>query len=146
MGNFSERLGELKAQVRGGSVVGSVKVDQVYAHYQHERLDLNHPRGGQAKYLETPLHVHAGEIFQHVADTLLDDGGKRGMANAMEMLSDSLEVYAPILYYNLRRSGHPMVKVGGATTYNRAPKQRRLTEAELRQLRRSRRPEGDHRG
>lgn len=38
-----------------------------YAAYQHERTDLEHPRGGKAKYLEGPLTEHAPELAAFVA-------------------------------------------------------------------------------
>jgi len=33
---------------------------------QHERLDFNHPRGGQAKYLEGPLNQNADRYIENV--------------------------------------------------------------------------------
>lgn len=41
-----------------------------YAIYVHERLDLNHPNGGQAKYLEEPVLAAADGIAGRLADTL----------------------------------------------------------------------------
>jgi hypothetical protein len=55
----------------------------------------------------------------------------------VESLSDQVEVQAPVLFYNLRRSGHPSVTLGGALIYDRAPYQPRLTEAQLRALNRT---------
>ena len=49
-----------RPEVDGGSVsvtlhYGSGSVD--YALIQHENLEYHHPQGGQAKFLETPLHA-----------------------------------------------------------------------------------------
>ncbi len=33
---------------------------------QHERLDFNHPRGGQAKYLEGPFNENVGRYIENV--------------------------------------------------------------------------------
>lgn len=33
---------------------------------QHERLDFNHPRGGQAKYLEAPFVENIGRYIENV--------------------------------------------------------------------------------
>lgn len=41
-----------------------------YAVYVHERLDLNHPNGGQAKFLEEPVNAAANGIAGRLADTL----------------------------------------------------------------------------
>lgn len=41
-----------------------------YAIYVHERLDLNHPNGGQAKFLEEPVLAAADGIAGRLADTL----------------------------------------------------------------------------
>lgn len=41
-----------------------------YAGYVHERLDLNHPNGGQAKYLEQPVLAAADHMADRLADTL----------------------------------------------------------------------------
>lgn len=41
-----------------------------YAVYVHERLDLNHPNGGQAKFLEQPVNEAADGIAGRLADTL----------------------------------------------------------------------------
>lgn len=41
-----------------------------YAIVQHEHLEFHHPNGGQAKYLETPLHSEADALMATVATTL----------------------------------------------------------------------------
>lgn len=41
-----------------------------YAIYVHERMELNHPNGGQAKYLEEPVMAAADGIADRLADTL----------------------------------------------------------------------------
>lgn len=38
-----------------------------YALVQHERTDFNHPRGGQAKYLERPFFQRAAGLDQRVS-------------------------------------------------------------------------------
>lgn len=43
---------------------------QAYAIRQHEDLDLQHPRGGQAKYLEQALEEHKDDVFQMIADDI----------------------------------------------------------------------------
>lgn len=59
-----------RPEVGGGAVsvslhYGSSTVD--YALRQHEDLTLNHPNGGQAKFLETPLHAWTDDGPKDVA-------------------------------------------------------------------------------
>lgn len=53
------------------------------------------------------------------------------MAKNMENLSDQVKFHAPWEFNHLRRSGHPIVTLGMATIYGRAPEVERLTEAQL---------------
>lgn len=129
---FAERCRELRHQIGCPErIVASVEVNQVYAHYQHEHLEFRHPRGGQAKYLETPLMLSYRLYLAMIARGLLSDGGHRAMSRSMEDLSDQVEVYAPREFGDLMRSGHPSVRVGVRTVYDRPPKQHRLSEQEL---------------
>jgi hypothetical protein len=131
---YKERLRVLReiTGCREGAVAGQVTVDQVYAHYQHERLDLHHPRGGEAKFLERPLMENFRDYLAGYARDVLEHGGQRAMQRAMEHLSDQVEVRAPVEFADLRRSGHPEVFIGGRRVYNREPKVGRLSEEELR--------------
>lgn len=133
-GDFDERIAELLAKVGTGDLTGRVEVNQVYAQYQHEGLDLNHPHGGQAKYLEQPLMDKVSDYLQGIADDLLTAGPVDPMISAMEDLSGQVEKTAPVDLGNLRESGHPTVTDGADTVYDRPPVQRRLTEDELRAL------------
>jgi hypothetical protein len=130
---FAERMHVLR-QMTGmpEDVVASVTVDQVYAHYQHEHLEFRHPRGGRAKYLELPFYDHFRMYLHDYGHDVLRDGGIRSLGHSMEHLSDQVEVNAPREFGDLMRSGHPMVRVGAETRYDRAPKQHRLSKAELR--------------
>lgn len=47
--------GELELDISGPVMTAEVSFNTVYAAYQHEREDLKHPKGGQAKYLESVL-------------------------------------------------------------------------------------------
>jgi hypothetical protein len=130
-GTFSARIGDLRRRVGSGKLAGTVEVDQVYAKYQHERMDLHHPRGGGPKFLERPLMSGYRDYLGDYARTVLADGGQPAMKRSAEHLSDQVELMAPVEFSDLRRSGHPTVTAGGRTVYDRPPKQRRLTEEEL---------------
>jgi hypothetical protein len=132
-GDFGDRIDELKERVGSGDLTGSVAVDQVYAAVQHNHLDWNHPRGGQALYLQQPLLDHKDDYLQRIADGVLDDGGKAAMREAVEDLAEGGGVasHAPVEFGDLRDSGHPSVTEDGATVYDREPRQHRLSEDEL---------------
>jgi hypothetical protein len=46
-----------------------------YAAYQHERMDLRHPNGRQAKYLETPLNGEREVVGELIARTVRAEAG-----------------------------------------------------------------------
>jgi len=138
---FAERIEALRTLTgRGQRLQGSVVVDQRYAKYQHEHLELHHPRGGQARYLAAPLMDHYRGYLGDYAKTVLADGGQPAMKRSMEHLADQVELTAPVEFNDLRRSGHPAVTLGERTVYDRPPKQRRLTDEELRAKSRARWP------
>lgn len=103
-----------------------------YARYQHEGLDLKHPSGGEAKYLEGPLYQRHRDYLQRLADHTLTGDLTRAMVDNVEALS--LQVYdlAPREFHDLRASGHPTVTDAGAVAYDRPPNVHRLTDVELR--------------
>lgn len=141
-GTFGDRIDELKAMVGTGDLVGRVVVDQRYAQVQHEHLDWNHPRGGQALYLQAPLLENYPHYLQAYADRLLEDGGEPAMVDAMEDLAEDggVATRAPVLYANLRASGHPIVDSDGRNIYDRPPRQHRLSEEELKAIYRQHHP------
>lgn len=131
-GNLHDRLVHLRKMIGEGTIEGTVTVDQIYAHYQHERVELHHPRGGRAKYLQIPLMRHFRDYISDYARNVLRDGGQEAIKRSMEHLSDQVEIEAPREWGDLLRSGHPEVKQGGRHLYDRQPKVHRLTQAELR--------------
>ncbi|MCK9928803.1 hypothetical protein MXD62_16735 [Frankia sp. Mgl5] len=51
---------------------------QAYAIRQHEDLELQHPSGGQAKFLEQALETNKNDVFEMIADDIrqaIDAGG-----------------------------------------------------------------------
>lgn len=131
--SFEAALTKLSEAIGHEPLRGSVEVDQVYARYQHEGLDFKHPRGGQAKYLEQPFYANVPLYMRDIAARVLPRGDiVGGMADAMEDLSGEVFDKAPIEFLDLRASGHPTVRRGGAVVYDRPPMQARLTEPQLR--------------
>jgi hypothetical protein len=131
-GTFDARIDELRKMVGSGRITASVRVDQAYAHRQHEELTWRHPRGGEALYLQKPLMENFHSYIEDYARTVLDDGGQEAMKRSAEHLSDEVEMHAPREFFDLMRSGHPKVEQDERTIYDRPPKVPRLTEEELR--------------
>jgi hypothetical protein len=136
-GTCTSRIEDLRTMIgsRYGNITGKVVVDQVYAHYQHERLDLHHPRGGGPLYLSMPLLMNHGDYLDDYARTMLDDGGRKAMERSVEDLAErgGVATHAPVEFDDLRRSGHPIVELGPyLVIYDRPPRQHRLSPEELR--------------
>lgn len=61
----------IEAAARAGGPIrldAEVAFNTVYAARQHEELDWQHPLGGQAKYLETPLRANASR-YERIVET-----------------------------------------------------------------------------
>jgi hypothetical protein len=140
--DFFERIDALAEMVGHGELTGMVEVSQIYAFAQHEHLEYRHPRGGQALYLQEPLMSNYSRYLEDYARTVMEDGGEPAFIAAMEDLAEDggVATRAPVLYSNLRASGHPSVTSDGETVYDREPRQHRLSEEELRAIYREHNP------
>jgi hypothetical protein len=132
-GSFTERMESLIASTGAGTLSSRVEVDQVYAAYQEFREELRHPRGGQAHYLRDSLYHQIEPIMGNLAGGLLEPEGLKGAGRRnAELISDMVEVLAPVEFNDLRRSGHPTATDDGELYFDRAPHVPRLTEEQLR--------------
>lgn len=132
-GTFYGRIEDLKRMVGGPSKLeGKVVADQVYAQYQHETLDLSHPRGGGSKFLTKSLVQNRDNILRNLARNVLDGKVESAMATGMENVATAMYKNAPHEFHDLRNSAHPTVKSGGRFVYNRPPNVRRLTKTQRR--------------
>jgi hypothetical protein len=113
--------------------------DQVYAKYQHERLDLRHPNGGKARYLADPLYEGHGKYYAEVVAELFTGGAVAAMTKAVESWNDAVKGQTPVDLNNLRMSGTRTVWDNGALASLHPAEQGRLSEAALRALKRYRR-------
>lgn len=50
----------------------TISYNTPYARKQHEDTTLNHPKGGEAKYLERPFNEKAGQLTAFVEDEIVD--------------------------------------------------------------------------
>lgn len=131
---FEDGVRELIENIGGGGKIeAKVVVDQIYAKYQHESLDLRHPQGGKAKFLEDPNTRIAPRSLERIAATLFQDGGvRRGMIDHATDVVAGVAEEAPVELADLRASGHAIVKDGGAIVYDRPPVRARLSKSALR--------------
>lgn len=130
--DFSGRIQQLLDQVGDYHLRGEVKVNQVYARYQHERLDLKHPTGGGAKYLTLAFMGTRNTALQRLANAVLDGDVRAAMIANVEDVSYAVSELAPFEFGDLGASGHPQVRDQGRYVYNRQPLRARLTHEELR--------------
>lgn len=128
---FTTRIGRLMRKVGDGNLVASVIVDQAYAKYQHESLDLRHPNGGQAKYLWEPMFNNRNQYMARLAANVLRGNLNQAMVRNVEDIAGGVFEHAPVELADLRRSAEPSVRDQGELTYHRPPMRRRLTPAEL---------------
>ena len=126
-------LQELLDRTGGPKVKSTVTVNQPYAQDQHETLFYRHPRGGQAKFLETPLFADHPKWIQKFADKLLTRGrdAENGWADVGRSLARAVPKTAPVEFGDLRNSAGLVVKSGSSIVVDEPPKQGRLSESEL---------------
>lgn len=77
-----------------GTVRAVISFNTPYAAVQHERTDYEHPRGGNAKYLEGPLKRYAPEMAPFVAARIrmaLEEANPRSMAEFAEVYERAAE-------------------------------------------------------
>jgi len=73
---ISEGGGDLRGscsvdvKIVGDEIVGYIGFDTPYALKQHEELNYQHPRGGQAKYLEEPFNAKKDGYERYVAQAV----------------------------------------------------------------------------
>lgn len=49
---------------------GTVGFEEIYALYQHEGVDFNHPKGGEAKFLENPFKEKMKKYIKAIGDAV----------------------------------------------------------------------------
>lgn len=49
---------------------GTVGFTEEYALYQHEGVEFNHPKGGEAKYLENPFKERINKYIKAIGDAV----------------------------------------------------------------------------
>lgn len=62
--------GDVEVDASGSTIVATVAFNAVYAARQHEETGWEHPKGGQAKYLEQPLREDAARYDRVIATAM----------------------------------------------------------------------------
>jgi hypothetical protein len=57
-----------EVEKEAGGYVAEIGFKQIYSIVQHENLEYEHPRGGQAKYLEQPAKENINRYVRHIAE------------------------------------------------------------------------------
>lgn len=71
--DLHKNLQVLHGVVRGADASYVVGYTQSYAVYVHERLDVRHPNGGQAKFLEEPARA-LGKVYGGIVRAMIKKG------------------------------------------------------------------------
>jgi hypothetical protein len=100
---------QLTARTPKGRRQMTVRVGYVapYAIKQHEDTTLNHPNGGQAKFLEQPAREHRQKMRDLVKDSMLTDkkGLEYALTRAGEFLLERSQLLVPVDTGFLKESG-----------------------------------------
>lgn len=121
-GSFQRRIKRLEDAVGNGDLVMGGVVGQPYAAAEHNRHYYNHPRGGQANYMEAPFEMLRGEMLAKLAkDVVTPDGSQLDKAarDVAEMFDEMVNQYAPVEFFVLRNSTSVYVEDNGIRTYDR---------------------------
>lgn len=62
--------GYTRIEDSGNRINAEIGFSEPYALVQHETLWFDHPRGGQAKYLQQPMQENADRYVEHIINTV----------------------------------------------------------------------------
>jgi hypothetical protein len=123
MGDFTERMLQIKEQVGRGHLVAHCVVDQAYAQNQHQTVTFNHD-DGRPFYLGAPMMESYLEWFMQIARKAITEDGsdiESAMIDIAEAMSQAVFDNAPRVIEELATSGHPFVERDGVIIYDRPP-------------------------
>lgn len=145
---FASRMESVCRLVGDGWLNGTVKVNQVYAHYQDSGVGppqrphipasaFRHPRGGEAGYLSLTLRAKADWYLESIGRSIEERTPMAGkMVLAMEDLAREVHARAPREYWILRNSASAEVTSDGLRYFYHPAMIGRLSQAELNAIRR----------
>jgi hypothetical protein len=132
-GTFIRRTEKLQERIGSGKVQAGVRVDQIYAQYQHERMDLKHYGIGGPKFLSTALMQNHVKWLEQIGRHLYSPLGVNHWMEriAINMASESKR-RTPMFLSDLRKSHEARVKEHGRFIYRDGTVRPRLHKSELR--------------
>ena len=153
---FSEGVDELKKMVGSGDLVGKIHVDQVYAAYQDGIIGsgehhgphgkpsfaFDHPRGGEAMFLSGPVRYRRDEVMQRWANHVLTGRLVPETIDILHTFADDVQMNAPREFEILRNSTSLRLEDDGAPVFDMPALIPRLTESEIKSIRRASRSTG----
>lgn len=112
-----ERLAELtqalhaKSKAAGSDVSVVVGYTAAYAVYVHENMEAQHPRGGQAKFLETPAR-RLSNVLRDIVLKAVQSGASlgKGLLLAGLRLQRESQLLCPVDTGNLRASAFTRIE------------------------------------
>lgn len=98
----------------GNGTTVVVGYEAPYATTVHEDLEMVHPNGGQAKYLEEPSRLYAREVQKAVSDSLVKGKDfEKALTAGGELLLELSEPFVPVDTGELVNSGYVRVVKDG---------------------------------
>lgn len=132
-GTFIRRTEKLQERIGSGKIQAGVRVDQIYAQYQHERMDLKHYGMGGPKFLSRALAGNHVKWLEQIARHLYSPlGVEHWMIRIADNMSSESKKNTPVFLSDLRKSHEARVKVGGRFVYRAGAVRPRLHKSELR--------------
>lgn len=129
---FFRRIEKLDSRIGHGKITASVKVDQLYARYQHERMNLNHHGVGGPKFLTRALFENHDRWYTQIANHLYSPlGVNHWMVRISKNFKSETQKRTPVFLSHLKTSAEARVKEGGAFIY-RGPHTPRLSKRQVR--------------
>jgi len=148
---FSEGISELKRIVGDGELTGTITVNQVYAHWIDDGMSsrgkpsfaFNHPRGGQAMFLSGPVKYRRGEVIQRWANSVLTGRLVPETIDILFTFRDDVFLHAPREFDILRNSTELRLRDNDVPAFMLPPLIPRLSEAEIKAIRKAASPAGN---
>lgn len=151
---FSEGVDELQRMVGAGVLAGEVSVNQAYSRYQDgvggahgprgkPSFAFDHPRGGQAMFLSGPIRYRRSEVFQRWANAVLRGRLVHETIDILHSFKDDVSLNAPREFDILRNSTALKLSDDGAPVFDLPALIPRLSDAELKVIRKSVSPAGN---
>lgn len=142
---FDEGIDELRAMVGGGTMTGTISVNQIYAHYQDSGFGphgtpaalFKHPRGGEAAYLSGQMPERRDEVISAWARNIFDGALAATTIRLLQSFAEQVFLRAPREFEILRNSTSLKLENHGRVEFLEPALMPRLSDPELKAIRRA---------